>query len=190
LKKYWQLQNLGKKLSKKTVGMTIIELIVVLAMVVILCSGCFVVVERIQQNLNTKLAVNELYSWFLHAHTRAQISGVSQKIIFYPQAQSYRVGEILITLPKGVVFGGNKALSVLVPPSKPSTALSQAITFVDKTINFYPDGTMQAGVVYFGHQKESRLYAISSGVREPFFIRLYCYEHARWRLVENELTKT
>jgi len=169
--------------------MTIIELIVVLAMVVILSAGCLVVVERIQQSLNSNSAVNELYSWCLYAHTRAQISGMPQKIIFYPQAQSYMVDDIMIRLPKGVVFGGNKTISALVPPSKPSAVLSQVITFVDKIINFYPDGTMQAGAVYFGHQKESRLYAISSGVREPFFIRLYCYEHARWRLVENELTK-
>lgn len=68
------------------------------------------------------------------------------------------------------------------PPSAPLNFLSAAITFVDRKIRFYPDGTISAGIIYITDADKTMIYALSCGVSSVSVLRKYRY-NGKWHLI-------
>ena len=78
-------------------------------------------------------------------------------------------------LSSRVQFGvGKRAVSG--PPSAPTKPITQAITYTNNAILFYPDGIIQAGIVYFSDVASKFVYAVSTPVSQISFVRTYVYD--------------
>jgi len=66
------------------------------------------------------------------------------------------------------------------PPSKPTTLLTRPSTFANDQILFYPNGTISSGTVYLTDTSKAFMYAISIGVAQMPYVRLYRHAGNTW----------
>lgn len=65
------------------------------------------------------------------------------------------------------------------PPSNPKKLVTQAITFPDQAITFYPDGTISAGTLYLTN-RDKQQYALTVPISKETFVRKYQYLRGQW----------
>lgn len=89
---------------------------------------------------------------------------------------TYQDGSIERLAP-GVEFG--LSFDAHGPPAYPIGPLTKAVSFVKNRIRFFPDGSLQAGSVYFRDHNKTCLYACTISVAELPCIRTYTYNSSK-----------
>jgi hypothetical protein len=112
---------------------------------------------------------------------RALATGTIQTLVIDADNGRYTANNYTEKLVPHVAFGIMPGVQG--PPSHPTTSLTNAVTFKDSTITFYPDGILGSGTVYMTDKDGSVLYALSSGVGHTSYIRMYKYCDS-WELIE------
>ena len=162
-----------KQTLHKTAGFSMIELLVVLALCAIVCMVTLANLSFFDRLL-VHAEAEKLFLTCCMLQQHAMSNNSSIELTFDPQKHSYRYNHTIERLPRTVRFGfipGTKG-----PPAKPARKLSQAITFINQQIIFYPDGIIKPGSVYLVSNDRQIMYAISSPVSQVSFLRLYRYD--------------
>ena len=94
-----------------------------------------------------------------------------QTIVFDLHEQKYQYNNTEHILPKHVQFGA--APNAKGPPSSPHNAITNPITFKNKTITFHPNGIVQPGAVYLTDSTRNYTYALSCAVAQVSYLRKY-----------------
>jgi hypothetical protein len=82
------------------------------------------------------------------------------------------------TLSPGVHFGFMPG--AYGPPSLAHALLEKPITFEQNSIEFYPHGAAQAGVIYLTDSNKTCGYALSSAIGSQGYFRTYYYNDKKW----------
>ena len=161
-------------------GFSLIEMIIVLGLLACGCIGAMSFFTAWYSGVAGNLDILRLRAHCQHAHMQAVKTQSVQQLVF--DCLGYRINGSRYAFTNGVQVGGSYKEGALMGPSSEHKPLDKFITFLDKKITFYPDGMASAGLVYIGHKKSPYLYALSSGVSESFFLRVYRYEPSSWTL--------
>lgn len=119
--------------------------------------------------------VQLLYTSCFLAQSRALVMHTTEKIIFYPEKNQYKINNRVYTLNSGVCFG--------TPAGTMGPHAKSPITFPEDTILFYPDGKTNAGSVYLSTIDYSAAYALTIGVGHTARVRIYRYINNQWVLM-------
>jgi len=127
--------------------------------------------------------LQKIYNAILYLQQKAKSNFETQYLEFNIEKRSftynYQTYQLSLHAHFGVVQG------VKGPPSAPKKDIVNPITFENKRIAFYPDGTISAGIVYLFDRKTKETYAISSSVSYISFIRKYKYSvESGWVLID------
>ena len=166
----WQL------LKNKAIGSTLIELLIVVTLIAILAtlaipSWKFLKHQQIIEQLN------QLQIICTTSQQKATSTQEKQTLTFEPNAHNFFFNQHTEKLLPGVSFGFLPGLKG--PPSHPKKPITQAITFPDQTITFYPDGTISAGTIYLINQQKEQ-YALTVPISKATFARKYRYQNNQW----------
>jgi hypothetical protein len=153
-------------------GVTLIELIVVMtgfSLILLLGMQLF----PVSNTLLTRLELTLLSIAIRGARQKALLLDSDQKIIFYPDGSGYYNNYTHHRFATGIsLIAPPNALG---PPTAPHHAITQPITFPHDTIICYKNGSIQSGSIYLGHKKAHCFYALTSGIAQIPFLRLYKY---------------
>lgn len=124
--------------------------------------------------------VHLLYGACFVAQSRALVMHTTEKIIFYPEKNSYTSNKCLYTLNSHSCFGTPLGS---IGPEGDILHNKSPVTFPEKSIIFYPDGKTNAGSVYMRTTDNSCAYALTIGVGHTARVRIYRYEGNSWTLI-------
>jgi prepilin-type N-terminal cleavage/methylation domain-containing protein len=161
-------------------GFTFIELSIVLALFILLVS-LIGINARFMNKIIARNEIDLLYATCINLQRLATASRIQQQISFDEKKNAYSYNSYQHTLPQSLQF--QTLPDAKGPPSSPVHQLSSAITFTNKTINFYADGIIQSGTIYLLDTQTNSLYALSSGIAPISFLRKYRYD-GTWHLME------
>lgn len=164
---------------KSDKGFSLIELIVVLCIVAILVSLATMnmrFLNRAAITTNIDLLYNACYC----LQKTAMATNATQELTIDVMQHSFESAGIHHQFPSIMQFG--ILPNVKGPPSVPLSFLSSAITFIDRKIHFYSDGTISAGIIYITDIDKSMIYALSCGVASVSVLRKYRYD-GKWHLI-------
>jgi len=158
-------------------GFTLIELATVLALFLLLSIFTQINVNFLDRMiLHTE--IEKLHSICRYLQQSALVSNKQQELVFSQVNKSYRHHNHDETLSAKVSFGfipGAKG-----PPAFPNKLIQKSITFTNNRIVFYPTGIISAGTIYLTDQKKQVMYALSNGVSQISFLRIYRY-NSSWQ---------
>lgn len=156
---------------------TLIELMIVVALVYILAGFTLQLCWSDRSSIRSELDM--LYQACLFMQRHAMITRKQQDLTFDLYNHSYSFNARTQKLKQGVCFG---IIAAQGPPSHPTKPLTQACTFKNNRITFYPDGIIDAGAIYLTNKKHNALYALTVAVSPYSYLRTYCYADT-WRLL-------
>ncbi len=160
-------------------GFSLIELLVVLCIVAVLV--CLATMNmRFLNRAAIVTNIDVLYNACYCLQKTAMATNTTQELTIDAMQHSFESAGIHHQFPSIMQFG--ILPNVKGPPSAPLSFLSSAITFVDRKIRFYPDGTMSAGIIYVTDTDKSMIYALSCGVASVSVLRKYRYD-GKWHLI-------
>lgn len=122
--------------------------------------------------------IEKMYTLFFYLNQRALVSNKEQTLHFDATKNSYQSGKKTEKLAVSLRFG--ILPDAFGPPSQPTKLLTQAITFVDNTVHFYPDGTISSGSIYITDNDHALLYALTISVGHISYLRKYRYSNGSW----------
>jgi Tfp pilus assembly protein FimT len=157
-------------------GFMLFELMLVIALIIICSTIGFISYNAVKgTSFATDVAV--LSMLLRTAATRATCLKKEQKISIDESTSTLVYDGIRYALQEGFSFG--VLPNVYGPPSSPQKLVTQAVTFVDKKIVAYPDGTLQSGTLYITNSQEQ--YALTTPVSAFSYIRVYRYRDSAWQ---------
>jgi prepilin-type N-terminal cleavage/methylation domain-containing protein len=171
---------------------TLIELMIVIALICVI-----VTLAMINSSFVDRFAVRSEVEKFAttcrYLRELAMSTNTEQRLVFDLKNNSYsfvdpvhhplpgpaegqsQSSEVVQKLSPRVQFGvGKRAVSG--PPSAPTKPITHAVTYINNAILFYPDGIIQAGIVYFSDVASKFVYAVSTPVSQISFVRTYVYD--------------
>ena len=160
-------------------GFLLLELVVVIGVISLLA---MIAIPRLDffRRAVIKTELNKLYSVCMYLQRSAVVDNKKYELVFDENIHSYCHEKSRYFLPKQVRFG---VLSgVLGPPSNPHNVMNRAITFKNKTIEFYPSGVIKSGTVSLIDSKGKFMYTLSNAVSQVSLLRKYMFED-RWVLI-------
>jgi hypothetical protein len=125
-----------------------------------------------------RVQAQQLHSLCLYLQQRALVSQEQQELYVDVHNNRYETNTMKQPLPQGVVF--NFIAGSYGPPSSPSSAIVQPITFSHSKIIFYPDGMISSGTIYLTDKSRTTMYALTSGIAQISYLRLYKYQQDKW----------
>ena len=166
-------------------GFFMLELAIVFACMI--CGGFLLV--RFADNMRAyalvRQEVERLFATCAMLRAQAHMDAAMHRILCDESRSGYFVDGVWHAFAGSVRYGARgSGLSIMGPPSAPTHVLESFVSFPQKQIMFYPDGSINSGVVYMGSARVNALYAISSSVSDTFFLRLYTYASGSWRLID------
>lgn len=175
------------KAIKTNLGFSLIELLIIIALIA-LASGLSVNLLYYTDKLLVKSELEKLYALCISLQYKAQLQGKTLSLEINQVNNSYSFENKVYYLSKFVKFG--LLNNIKGPPSLPSKTISNPITFKKEqnkhVINFYPDGTITSGAIYFIDSQKNYQFALSVSVAQVSFIRKYIHEqssHNKWQLI-------
>jgi len=156
-------------------GFTLIELAVVLALFLLLSIFAQINIKFLDRMiLHTE--IEKLHSICRYLQQCALVSNKQQELIFSPTNKSYRHHNHNETLSTKASFGFMPGVKG--PPASANKLIQKSITFVNNRIIFYPTGIISAGTVYLTDQEKQVMYALSNGISQISFLRIYRYKNS------------
>ncbi len=159
--------------DKKNAGFSLLQVIITLALVTITLGLSIPYFSFLQRSI-VRSEIEKMHSMFIYMQHMAIATQQDQKIEFDTDRQVYYCNKQQVSLPHGVTFG--VIPGVLGPPSSPQELITKPITFLNNTIIFRAQGTMQAGTVYLIDRNKKYLYALTTPVSHISYIRRYKYD--------------
>ncbi len=157
-------------------GFMLFELMLVVALVLICSTIGFMSYTRFKgTSIATDVSILNLL--LRSAATRAVCLKKEQKIIIDQPGSALVYDGTRYALQDGYSFGVMP--DTYGPPSAPQKIVTHAVTFVDKKISAYPDGTLQSGTLYI--TDGNRQYALTTPVSAFSYIRVYQYNSSIWQ---------
>lgn len=163
-------------IKNKTRGSSIVELIVVVAILAILVSLTLPGLSFLKQN-SIALELDKLQIICQLLQKKAVSTGQKEYLSFNLREHNYFYLNHFEKLSDGIFF--ETCPGVKGPPASPKETISSAITFPNQKITFYSNGTISAGTAYLKNA-QNNLYAITVPVSQVSFIRKYKYIHGIW----------
>jgi hypothetical protein len=118
--------------------------------------------------------IGKMYTLFHYAHQKARTLHTDVTILYNEQEGTYQCDTITEQLPSFIIFGASQGIKG--PPASPKDSVTQAITFPGKKVICYADGTISSGSIYITDQDRMYTYAITVGVSQVSFIRMYRFD--------------
>lgn len=122
--------------------------------------------------------LEKMYALFFFLQQRAIATNQQQELCINIETHSFTYADRSDSLASGVIFGYLPHTSG--PPSKPNQLITAPITFANNCVIFYPDGTVQAGTIYFTDERATMMYAVTTPVATVSYLRKYRYEDDGW----------
>lgn len=162
-------------------GFSLIQLSIVIGILIILMTLSLGNLSSYLRSFFVRAELDKIHALFFFLQQKA-IAGNQQEVLtFNVHANSYGNKEIFETLPQQVNF--DFVPGSLGPPSKPTTSIQKAITFVNERVLFYPDGTFSAGTIYLTDRSRNAMYALTNAVSPICMIRKYRYNRGSWDII-------
>lgn len=135
-------------------------------------------------------------SWFTTFHVYAQVRQLAD-MVRYQQAHARMQAtdcDIQFKLPnRYYIYGKEYQLAshvqfgvlpgVYGPPSDPRTLITKPITFKGNLLHIAADGSLPSGTLYVTDVAQRCLYAVTLGVAQMFYVRIYHYDAGKWVLL-------
>jgi hypothetical protein len=152
--------------------MSLTELVVVIAgfMILLLCSGQFM---GMVQRMVARAELGLLALTIRTEQQKALLTGMEKTVVFTPEGSGYLAATQHHQFQHGIELGAPPG--AYGPPSDPRTPITKPLTFPNHTITCYPRGNIQAGTVYLKAPAYQQYYALTAGVAQFSFLRLYQY---------------
>lgn len=167
-------------MRKSSHGFSLIELIAVLGIFSFLVALTLPNLAFFKEQLVRAQAQKIIM--IMHSIQQRALTDNSQQIMFFDEHQNtYHYNQHTENLCPHVLFGFQPG--AYGPPATPVAPLKKAITFDNKRITFYPNGTTSAGTLYLIDSSFKFMYAISIGVAQTPFMRIYTHKNGRWKLI-------
>jgi prepilin-type N-terminal cleavage/methylation domain-containing protein len=173
LKKFYLWLHLNNKQS----GTTLIEIIVVIAVLTILVSLATPGFNFLRKQ-STLAELDKLHIVCNLLQKQAVSSQHKQYFILDSKYNSYFYCNHSEKLPSNILFNfidGAKG-----PPANPKKMIHHAITFKNNKITFHKNGTISAGTLYLTDKNKQNMYALTIPVSQVSFIRKYKYKKNKW----------
>lgn len=164
---------------KHNKGFTLIEIVIVLALVSIIVSLSMLNVQSFN-TLTVRIEIEKLYATCFYLQQKALSSQTKQILKFDLHKGAYIYDNHYEQLSPRVIYGFIDGVKG--PPSSPQELISKKSSFDNDQIVFYPDGVIQAGALYLTDVNKKTLYALTSGVGHISFLRKYRYDGS-WYLI-------
>lgn len=160
-------------------GTSLFELILCIALfaLILSLSAHFM---RGTDHLLVERELDRLYAAILFLQRKAIIEHKPCHLTFDMRHRQYYT-DTSSTLSLGIMFGVPHG--VLGPPSRPIHLIEEPITWPQRTLTCYPDGTISAGTLYITNAKQTYLYALTCDASQVSHIRRYRYD-GRWILLK------
>jgi prepilin-type N-terminal cleavage/methylation domain-containing protein len=158
-------------------GLTLIELIVVIFLIGLIATFSVRLIP-VTKNSYVRAELEKLYSSALYLQAQACREQRIHTLTIHLRSNTYSVGSFVHALHPSVIFGFKGGMYG--PPSCPLKPLKDPLSFKHNSIVFYPDGTISAGALYLTDKDASCGYALTSGVTQVPYIRLYAYDK-KWK---------
>ncbi len=162
-------------------GYSLIEVTVVAAILSVLVLLVYTQVAWFGATL-VRAEVQKLYHVCCHAQRMAQVTHKQQTLTINTATNKYSANNTQESLAACVSYG--YLAGALGPPSAPTHPITQKSTFSNNQIIFYPDGIISSGTIYLVDADRTTMYALTSGVAQVSFLRLYRYDHGSWVLLD------
>lgn len=163
-------------------GFTLIELMIVIALICVITTLAMINSSFVDR-FAVRSEVEKFASTCRYLRQLAMSTNAEQRLVFDVKNNSYSFDASNQKLSTRVQFGvGKRAVSG--PPSAPTKSITQAVTYTNNAILFYPDGIIQAGIVYFSDASSKFVYAVSTPVSQISFVRTYLYD-GTWQPLKN-----
>lgn len=163
-------------LKSKRTGATLLELLVVVALIIVLVTLAFPAWRFLKTQQITE-QLNQLQIICITLQQKATVTQEKQSLTFNGDQRSYFFNNQTEKLLPGISFNFIPGLKG--PPSNPKKLVTRAITFPDQVITFYPDGTISAGTLYLIN-REQQQYALTVPISKASFTRKYQYRQKQW----------
>ena len=160
-------------------GSTLIELVIVLALIA-LCAGAVSFTGRFFSMQLVRAAADNFAERCVFYQQKAIMSGAPIELAIDVTSNCYRSEGVTFNFGSQVCLGVPKGVTG--PPSKPTQQILAPVTFPKNSIIFYPDGTMQAGAIYFTNRARDCLYACTIPIGHNSCVRRYCWKNT-WELI-------
>ncbi|CDK30642.1 type II secretion system protein [Candidatus Babela massiliensis] len=161
---------------KKQIAFTLFEILIVIAITCFIICLSFKVVNLSDKSL-IYIELERLYSCALYLQNQSKVESQDKYILFDEINNQYHYynNDIKEThkLSSQIAFGflpNSKG-----PPSNPTSKIKKAITFNNKKIMFFKDGTVSAGIIYLIDKNKTAMYALSCGISSISYLRQYKY---------------
>jgi prepilin-type N-terminal cleavage/methylation domain-containing protein len=161
-------------------GFTLFELLMVIAII----SGLSLISLHFLSLSGTvplRVEVERLRTHLLYLQKKAQLERKPQHLVFDVERRGYKTVQEWHAFSPGLSIAIKKEL--LGPPSHPDKPLIQAVTFFNKTVTCYADGTISAGAVYLTDSRA--FYALTCDASELTCIRCYESDGKNWKLLHH-----
>jgi len=164
----------------RTAGYSLCECMIVCALLLFVTVLALSQISFVQ-NMLVRSQLYALYDAIQMAQQRAMSTNTKQTIIIDPDNNRYFVDGAVYTLSPYIRFG--VVDGAMGPPALPTHPIVDVCTFSDKTISCWPDGIIQAGVVYLVDHNKRYGYALSNAVGSASYVRIYRYEQHEWHII-------
>lgn len=114
--------------------------------IVLFAAGCTIATYRMFDHLITQSDLFSLVIFCQKVHADALANYKKNVIKFDLIHNTYQTEKTIISLSRQTNFGA--PCDSLGPPSSPINKITQPITFQNNTLICYPDGHMNAGIIY------------------------------------------
>lgn len=161
-------------------GFTLIEIMVVLCLFALIATLGMIQLSFLDNTI-AHAEIDKLASACSYMQQKAMATNQEQLLVFDVQKNQYRFDNVQEALSRRVLF--NFLPNVLGSPGSPSHFISKAVTFSDSSIHFYPTGIISSGTVYLTDTDKKIMYALSNGVSQVSYLRLYRYDGI-WKLLD------
>lgn len=164
---------------KNKKGFTLIEIIIVLALISIIVCLSMINIQSFN-GLTVRIEIEKLYATCFYLQQKALSSQTKQVLKFDLHKGAYTYDNHYEELSSKVIYGFIDGVKG--PPSSPQEVIGKKSSFDNDQIVFYPDGIIQSGALYLTDVNKKTLYALTSGVGKISFLRKYRYDGS-WHLI-------
>lgn len=171
---------LNKQTAHQAPGFSLIELMVVIAIIALVCSMSMVI-HRSMYRVTARSEVELLHTTLHYLRARALATGMQQTLTFDLAHNSYSFDTVTHTLASNIAFSCDQ--SIHGPPSDPKAPITTCCSFKDAQVRITADGVASSGAIYLTDEVSSRVYAVTNAVAHYSFFRKYEYDKG-WHFLE------
>lgn len=152
-------------------GFSVVEVVVVLALIALLM-GLTMSIGSWFARFLVQREIHKFQTLCYYVQAHAVATGHEEMIRLDRHKQGYWYHETFHALPPGIAYAIMPRIAY--GPGQRAYHRHNPISYVNDTIHFYPDGTIQAGTLYMSDRTTQ--YALTTNVGAISYIRIYYYD--------------